>query len=264
MTASFLDRLGDQLAAAERALTPSAATKRRTHRWAPPKSAILLLAGLAVAVPAVAATQPWRPILGRPTLRDTPVSTSGSAVPANAIALLAVLRRPQTDRDRGRAIRTLLRSVGQQFSGVRLISVRLLSPAPGHHALVMSATGVGQVPAIAHHGVVDPVCLIINAGSVCGDARSLRTTGVVMTAGSSVRGLVPDGVAKVVLTFDDGRTASDDVRDNLFWITHVPTARRTLSEPTAKRPRPKLLTTAPFTTRWLDSEGTTIGPQKPK
>jgi hypothetical protein len=136
MTESFLDRLEDQLVAAEHALV-AAAVRPRVSRWTPPKRLLVALAALIVAVPAVAATQPWQSILGRPALHDTPRGTSKTPVPANALALLAVLRRPQNAQDRGPTARALLRHVGQQFAGVRLSSVRLVTVSGGHHALVV-------------------------------------------------------------------------------------------------------------------------------
>lgn len=241
MTETFLDRLGDQLISAERALVAAIPAARSRRRWRSPRTTAVVLVGLAIAVPAVAATQPWRPILGRPALHDTPAGTSDTPVPDNASALLAVLRRPQTDRDRSPTSRVLLRVVGQQFHGVRVNSVRLLSPSPGHHALVVSAQGVGQEPGVTK-GIGDAICLIFSAGRVCGDAASLREHGVSMTAGPNVRGLVPDGVATVLLRFRGGATISAEVRDNLFWITTAP------------------VTAAPFTAQWLDADRHVIGP----
>src|SRR5436190_3343556 len=103
-------------------------------------------------------------------------------------------------RDRGPTATALLRSVGQAFGGVRLSSVRLVALSPGHHALVLSATRVGDTR--------EPVCLVFSSGGLCGPAGTLRTHGITMTAGPTVRGLVPDGVATVSATFDDGRTLS--------------------------------------------------------
>ena len=265
MTESFLDRLGDQLLAAERALVVAAPAVARRRRWMTPRTAAVLLVALAVSVPALAATTPWRPILGRPELRDTPAGTSNSPVPNDASALLAVLRRPQTDADRGPIAQKLLRNVGQQFRGVRLRSVRLVTLSPGHHALVLSTEGVGQVPGVTK-GTSNPVCLVFTAGGLCGGARSLRTSGILMTGGPNVRGLVPDGVAKVVLRFAAGRSVGTDVHANVFSITGAPTTARTVPGPPGSgvRRTPPLVTSAPFTVQWLDADGRAIGPPKTK
>lgn len=261
MTDTFLDRLGDQLISAERTLVAAVPAASRRRRWVTPRTAAAVVAGLAITVPAIAATEPWRPILGRPALHDTPAGTSNTPVPDDARALLGVLRRPQSDLDRSRTARVLLRVVGQQFRGVRVDSVRLLTPSPGHHALVISAQGVGQEPGVAK-GIGDPICLIFTAAAVCGDATSLRTHGISVTAGSNVRGLVPDGVATVLLRFTGGQALSADVRDNLFWITTAPTTRHTVPGPPGSgvRRTPPLVDTAPFTAQWLDADDHVIGP----
>jgi hypothetical protein len=116
----------------------------------------------------------WRPILGRPQLHDTPAGTSDSAVPDDALSVLAVLRRPQTSRDRNATARRLLRVVGQQFAGVPPDSVRLLTLTPGHHALVLSARRVGRAPGAGAPGQRDPVCLFVNAGAASGGAATRR------------------------------------------------------------------------------------------
>jgi hypothetical protein len=262
MTDSFLDRLGDQLSAAELQLTAAVPARRRARRRPTPKSAALILVGLAIAVPAVAATHPWRPVLGRPQLHDTPAGTSDSPVPHDTRSVVEVLRRPQTSLDRGPTARKLLRLVGQQFTGVRPASVRLLTPAPSHHALILSARGVGRSPQSTAPEQRDPICLVFSGGSTCGSTAALRTTGIVMSAGPNVRGIVPDGVARVVLTFNDGRTVGADVHNNVFWITGVPTTSRTVPGPPGsgiKRP-PPLITSAQFTVHWLNTARQLIGP----
>src|SRR4051812_40718531 len=110
----FLESFGAQLAAAEDRLFRTKGKRRRGR---------LLIGGtvLAVlaAVPALAATQPWSSMFGRPELRDSPASVSVSEPPRVQAAVLSVLRRPQTAQDRGPLARRLLRSVGREFTGVR-------------------------------------------------------------------------------------------------------------------------------------------------
>jgi hypothetical protein len=257
VTESFLDRLEQQLVAAEHALA-AAAARPRVVRWTPPKRLLIALAALIVAVPAVAATQPWQPILGRPGLHDTPSGTSKTPVPADELALLAVLRRPQNAQDRGPTATALLRSVGQEFTGVRPASVRLVTVSPGHHALVLSATRGG--------GISQPVCLVFSAGGLCGGAHALRTSGIAMTAGPSIRGIVPDGVVTVTADFGHGRVLTADVHDNVYWLTGAPTTRRAFPAPQRPGARrlPPMRMTSPFTLRWLNAQGRTIGPARPK
>jgi len=248
MTDMFLDRLGDQLRAAERALIAANAPRRRRVTR---KAAVLAFAALAVAVPALAATEPWKPIFGRPALRDVPAGTSESPIPNDEQALLGVLRRPQEPRDHGEAAQDLLRSVGQEFAGVRPDSLRLLTSSTGHSALLVSAEKVGRE-------TENPVCIAVPHGGFCGGAATLRT-GLLGTFGANVVGLVPDGAAKVELTFADGQTRSADIRDNFFWIDEAPTTQRTVPGPDGQKTAPMTMTAA-FTTTWLDGEGHAVGP----
>jgi hypothetical protein len=261
MTESFLDRLDTQLVNAEQALFATAGRRRAIPRWrAPRRSIVATVLVLAVAGPAVAITRPWPPILGRPALHDTPLSTSNTAVPRDAAAILGVLRRPQTAYDRGPTTDKLLRGVGQEFAGVRLPSVRLVTLARGHDALVISATGVG-LPARGEIDIADPLCLEWSDGGTCGSLSSLRAHGIIVAGGPRVLGLVPDGVATVALSFASGRTLSAAVHDNTFYLTTAPTTR-----PAASRSpvidghhlQPPLTTTR-FTVQWLDSTGHDIG-----
>jgi hypothetical protein len=258
MSDSFLDRLGDQLAAAERTLgavaVPRAARRGRVTR----RAAVVVLCGLAIAVPALAAIKPWRPLLGRPELADVPGGTATSPVPRTATDLLGVLRRPQEERDRGPASQRLLRLLGQQFAGVRTDSVRLTSDAAGHHALVVSAEHVA--------GIGDAVCLVFAGGVNCGMPDEVQSGDFYMTAGESVRGLVPDGVARVMLIFDGGQTASADVRDNVFWFGGASTTAKPgpAAPPAAGASPAPMVLTAKFTLRWLDAAGKVIGPPMAK
>jgi hypothetical protein len=264
MTESFLDRLEDQLVAAEHAL--AAAARPGLVRSTSHRRLLLALAALVVAVPAVAATQPWQPILGRPGLHDTPRGTSNTPVPGDVLAALAVLRRPQNAHDRSATAKKLLRGVGQEFAGVRLSSVRLVTLSPGHHALVLSAKSVGPPPSTGHRGTAEPVCLVFSGGGLCGGADALRTSGISMTAGPSLRGIVPDGVVRVTADFGHGRKLSTDVHDNVYWLKGAPTTMRAFPAPTRPGGRrlPPIPMTSPFTLHWLDAHGQTIGPAKPK
>jgi hypothetical protein len=215
---------------------------------------------LAVAGPAVAITQPWRPILGRPALHDTPLSTSNTPVPRDATAILGVLRRPQSTYDRSPTTEKLLRGAGQEFAGVRLPSVRLVTLARGHDALVISAASVG-LPAEGETDIADPLCLEWSDGGTCGSLSTLQTHGIVVSGGPQVLGLVPDGVATVALNFAGGKTLSAAVHDNTFYLASAPTTR-----PAARRSpvvdghhlEPPLMTTR-FTVQWLDKTSRDIG-----
>lgn len=65
---------------------------------------------LAVAAPAIALVSPWSPELGRPGI-DEPVRIDSAPVTPSATAVLAALRRPQTEQDRELAA-PLIRQIG--------------------------------------------------------------------------------------------------------------------------------------------------------
>jgi hypothetical protein len=219
---------------------------------------MLALAGLAVAVPALAATRPWQPTLGSPTRHDIPTGTSRTAVPGDELAVLAILRRPQGPQDRSAAVQTLLRSVGQEFDGVRLASIRLVNSASGHRALVLSAQSIGMSFGGSQRETHDPICLIVDSGGLCGNLHALQSGGLLDVMATRITGLVPDDVATVAITFADGKTITTAVRDNTFWSTRPRIVRR----PGVQRPAPGRHTTtpthvtAPITSiRWLDHQG---------
>src|SRR4051812_29345313 len=133
----FQDRFGAQLVAAEERLAAPASPRRR--RWRTRRVVALAFAALTIAVPALAATQPWEPILGDPAHDNAPAGISTTPAPNDQRGLLAVLRRPQTAADRGPIAEHLLASVGTEYKGVRLSPIRLLTPAGGQHALLVPA-----------------------------------------------------------------------------------------------------------------------------
>ena len=97
---------------------------RRTparRRWFAPRAFGVALVGLALGGTAIAAVAPWNPM----------GSNSGAATtsppPPDQLRTLGVLRRPQTDRDRGALITAMLNRAGLPHEGkVRLPYVRHL------------------------------------------------------------------------------------------------------------------------------------------
>ena len=252
----FLDRLTDQLVIAERSLSLAAAPppRRRTRRWRTRKTTTLALATLVIAVPALAATLPWQPILGRPALHDTPSGISASAVPSDQLDMLAVLRRPQEAQDQSAATQALLRSVGVEFQGVRTDAIRLLTSTSGHSVALVPAASIID-PGRGTTEQANVLCLATGEGGLCGDTHSLLAGHLTAFDGDHIYGLVPDGVAQVVLRYPDGKTLSTSVQDNLFWIDGTPTTTRTI--PNAP---PLTIAQPPTTVQWLDANGTVIGP----
>jgi hypothetical protein len=265
----FLDRFGAQLLAAEQGLAATPARSRPRRRWRTRRGAILALAGLAVAVPALAETQPWQPILGRPALHDTPAGTSNSPVPTNEFGLLGVLRRPQNDTDRGPIAQRLLAGVGSEYKGVRLTSVRLLTSTDGHHALLVPTEQHGISPRPGKYETANTVCLELSSGGFCGGAEQIRLGDFLGSAAgpaggslAELAGLVPDGVASVVVSFPNGQTLSSDVRDNFFSVTGVPLDDRSVNPPPRRSttPVPPMKVQEQPKIEWLDASGKRVGP----
>lgn len=250
MTAVLPDLSDDLAAAAERlAVTPPSATRgrrgRRARFVALGTAAILGAGGVATA-----ATGLWNPQIGDGS--DAP-SIARDAPPRAQLDALGVLRRPQTDADRGENSEYTLKFFGY-LRGVRVDYVRLLgTEAGGAGYVLVPAASEGTSDAVKLRDLKarregyattpspsDPLCLFGRDPSGSGggvNCFSLKEVldGRAVIGRSPARGpltrfgMVADAVAQV--RAGDGRTAPVvDVRDNFFEIT-TPTAEG--SEPTA-------------------------------
>jgi hypothetical protein len=238
MTPTGFDHLERELRAGVRRHHSAA-----TRPWRRPS--VLALAGaLVIAGTALAATTPWNPQVGddhrgRPRLSSTPV-------PADQLAVLAALRRPQTDTDRGLRVEAVLKLVpGMLFSGVRLDSARLLLSWKGGAAMLLSVEHFGptgsRAKTLPHAGMDDAICLLISsdymtvgkngtfkqvfmpsAGGTCTSLGNLRAdglfTGADITGRLQLTGVVPDGVARVEVRLRHRRTVGAPVVNNAFRI----------------------------------------------
>jgi hypothetical protein len=208
----FLDRYGLQLRAAQR--------RRRRHA--------VRVSLLAVASPAVAAVAlimatsspdverpatptatsgTWTPEVGRPD-KGIPATIDRTPISPVATNALAVLRRPQTDRDR-RLAGPRLRYVGPPNEDVQVDGVRALN---ARYALVPMARG-------------PRLCVIGSGGSACSPVDMVPRHGVASVSagkkGTRYVGLVPDGVARVRFTPQTGQPVETVVREN-FYELRVP------------------------------------------
>jgi hypothetical protein len=265
------DQVGRQLREAHCALDPVPAGRTRRR----PGVRAVLGAGVAALVlgTTAAATTPWQPILGE---GDNGPKSSTTAVPGDQQALLAVLRRPQTDTDRGKDVEQELKLLlAVEDHGVRLDGVRRLAdgPTPGTAVVLVPKESFGEdPPGPAGPRVRDALCVNYPRPPVSGPGRALRgsavscwTTAQVL-AGKAMGialgrdrfhlyGLVPDGVATVAITGSDGRSARATVSNNFFDIPGPKAAG-------ANRPSPE--DTAPQgDIRWLDASGQPIEPRAP-
>jgi hypothetical protein len=254
----FLDRFGGQLVVAGRALSTRPAARRARLRRLSRRTAALALAAVVVTGTALAATQPWAPSLGRPELRDVPASTSASGVPADQVALLGVLARPQDSDDRGARTHELLRHLGVEASGVRTDSIRALTSPAGEDAVLVSVERAGAVAGAGEPGQSDALCVLVADGGFCGTADDLGAGHFLMLAGSHLYGLVPDGVSSVALDYQGGQSRSAAVRDNFYVIPDAPVTTRNV--PSRGSGAAPLAMPAPPAVRWLDSGGNPVGP----
>ena len=248
------------------ALAPLVLDDRDIERIASParsrtlrRSAVAAFVVLGVAAPALAAVQPWSPLLGRPDL-DGPVTTDSTRVADAAVEALAVLRRPQTTEDRTVAA-TKLRAIGNQIDDVQTAAIRALR----NGWILVPANTVKTGP---NQASSDQLC-ITNGGVVaCAAAASAGQTGVALISASMTEtklvGLVPDSVARIRFTRADGRSVERDVGSNFYdlAVPEVAPAASIKAPPGYDGPSTIPAPPRPIagTVSWLDSDGQVIGP----
>jgi hypothetical protein len=256
----FLERYGEQLRAAR-------LHSRRRRARVLRRGTVASLVVVAIAAPAVALMEPWSPRLGRPWI-DGPVSVSRAPVATSARAVLAVLRRPQTARDR-RLAAPHLRDATRDMFGVQVDGIRAVSP---DYALV--PIGGIRVPVI--QGVPRPrtapmICLFGGGGSACDYVDQIATLGVAFVAagrtGTRFVGLVPDGVARVRFTPVGGRAREVEVHDNFYElrIPQLGPSGRPVTPPKGYHgtlPIPAPPEPAHGELDWLDAAGRVIHPRR--
>ena len=266
---TLIPELHDALARAVAAPRPA-----RGRWWRPSRRAGLLAVGAVVVTgSALAATTGWHPVLGHQG-RDRP-REANNGVPAAQLAALGVLRREQTNADRGPQVQAVLRLLmRQEINGIHTDAIRtlrrqrnlvtMLVPVervgrrlPDHPSSVQRHVlcvfyGVQNTPpttTVKDHGKTRTVPNLTgdgpSAGSVCGDLNRLHTTGI----GAATRtdngtwltsALVPNGVARVIVRLRHHRKVTATVHDNYYEVN------------TGDEIAPA------WGVRWLDSQGNTI------
>jgi hypothetical protein len=229
-----LTRSARELAAARR---PIGAPAR--GGWAPrvPRLSRPVAVGLtlsAFAGTAFAAVAIWTPLLGNQQYGYNP-GISASAPPADQLAALAVLRRPQSAADQSGALASgALRDINQFTRDVRTDYIRVLAGsgtngfvlvpvaqrlAVGVNGIPVSSAGAGTASAT----VSDALCLYAtDAGAIvvnCYSAAQVIAGTARNEALDQLFGLAPDGVSAVTVTFTGGLTLSAPVQHNFFDVT---------------------------------------------
>ena len=175
---------------------------------------------LAVSATALAATAPWQPLFGDPDHPSAQPRVTGSAPPAGQLALLSVLRRPQTDEDRGATTQQALRYFGTSTQDVYTDYIRRLPLGSGDLAATLVPARSWRLPG----GVMtlhDVLCVFVAESNGDGGAKGCYTTAALTrgraggSLGSVEYGLVPDGVAALEVRYANG-TQRIAVRDNFY------------------------------------------------
>lgn len=200
--------------------------RRRTQRFRlglMTSAAVVTLGGGAVASQTL-----WAPLLGwedgnRPSVSHEPA-------PAAQADRLGVLRREQTAADRGPAARTALTSMSRRYVGVRVSAVRVIADGRGASSVLVPVTtakgttaGVAAKSRLAAQTRDDALCLhVVYDDAAAGGALRCFTTadlaqgGAMVLSGETIRGVTPDGVARVRFSGARGVLRDVPVRDNLF------------------------------------------------
>ena len=247
----FLDRYGVQLRAARRRRRRRAVRVSLLAVASPAVAAVVVVMARSSpdverpATPAATATTPppvgtWTPAVGWPE-KNMPMSIDRTPVSPTATKVLAVLRRPQTDRDR-RLAGPRLRYVGPPGEGLQVDGVRALN---AHYALVP----------IKRHGTLPgpAICILGSRGGGCSPVSRVARHGVAsLTDGKQWTrrfGIVPDGVTRVRFTPQTGRPVETVVRENFYELRFPATG------PGLMPAQGKL--------EWIDGNGNSTSPGRP-
>jgi hypothetical protein len=187
-----LEPLSVELAAAAERQARRAIRRRRGGRWAA-AGAVVVLGSVGAA--AATGTFFWRPQLGNDTQGHPTVSRSG--VPADQLKVLGVLRRAQTDADRGAAARYAAHWLGSDFHGVRTDSIRVLSNGTILFSAKDGPTGYNSLCFFqADKEAGAETCFSLDELQR-GDAALFSVPPPGIGGSANVIGVVPDGVAAV-------------------------------------------------------------------
>lgn len=200
----FLDDLGRELDAAAGRVIRAQRQRRRRNLLVP-------AAGIAAAIAVAVALWPAAPA--------DPEREVGPAQATSAAELLAVLRRPESDADRGPEAARGRERLAALIEGEA--TFRLLQVTPDGHGVVLAA---GPVERLAGGADADGVCLHVpgrgdeEGGGACWTASDVRLARAHVQVGRVVAGLVPDGVSSVEVRFVDSHGEGTQVEDNLFSV----------------------------------------------
>jgi hypothetical protein len=234
---TFIDSYESQLVDAGRRRRDARLRNRLARRLQVPRrrGPAIALAALIVAVPTAAATVAgWNPFDDPGANPRFPApSTSNRDLDPDLLATLGVLRRAQTDTDRGpKGSRGAAAFRLPGYKGVKLDGIRLVDEergvvlVPFERIPVPSDSQGRPLPGFDPATYTNAVCLFERtsdgfAGIGCHTAGKIRAGRALSTGSGKVSGLVPDGVAEVRLIHGDDATAAA-VHDNYFSADAAP------------------------------------------
>jgi hypothetical protein len=243
--ADFRVRFGIQLASAGAELAarrrPGRRRVSRAGRWpwlTRPVAVGLILA--ACAGTAFAAVAIWTPLLGDPQYGYNPGAAT-TAPPADQLAALAVLRRPQTDADRGALSAAALTYINNYTQGVRTAYVRLLDTV-GSEAFVLvpveerDATAPAGTSPTASPSLANALCIYVSGASAAHEDVACWSLADVLAGRAAGQfdgqffGLAPDGVSTATLTSVGEPPLPTPVANN-FFVFAIPSNGPPLTAP---------------------------------
>jgi hypothetical protein len=178
--------------------------------------------------------------------------------PAQQLALLGVLRRPATARDRSPRVARAFTQVFGGIVGIEINYVRVLwdTPSDGMVLLIPAKKWSGPAGPGGQLGYVitNPLCLIVVPPSGRGSGGSCERTGALTgghlagSFGTFEYTVVPDGVAKVVAHFHDGSSQTAVVHNNFAGFTQ------------SRLPRAGGAPEQPSSIQWINAAGRTTTP----
>lgn len=231
---TFIDRLEtDLVQACDASIAPArswpslASLSRRALPALSRRATLRTLSGLALVA---AITTPAIAIGLSPILRafeGQAVTTSAEAPPAEQLTLLGILRDPQPGATVDPA--TLGPVFLSGLKGVRTNYIRRLPPAPGFPSQLLYTVTSGDFGAAQFNSSVGAsvpteatnlICVqqvgAHGVGGDCSDTSVLTSGRWLESAGLNGYGLVPDGVASVILNYPDHPAQTETVSENTF------------------------------------------------
>lgn len=257
----FLDRYGEQFI---KAWDSSAGVRRpRVRRSARRAGTAIVIAGVALTGPAIAANHLWGPLLGRPDIDNGSPAASAARPPEATLSVLGVLRREQSPEDRRIAGDGLLATLSPRTTGVMTAYIRAVATSGKRHVAVVPVAEVSQgdiASGSRRIALTDALCLTDGEALSCGNVQDLVAGRLFVIAGATEYGLVPDGVATIVLRYPSGRRLTRTIHDNAY-VAVAPQIQRSVNATVGKgQARSTIAVGERPVVQWLNVNQQVIGP----